>query len=150
MSRYIIKYAEVLYLVRKTIPGWAMAEYMSYEEYLERVKEGILTDQGNCPVTPLLVMLRGKWKAQVLYEFCIYDRVRFGQLKKDLPDITNTMLSSTLRELEQDGLIFREQFNEIPPRVEYGFTEMGRDLLPVFYEIMRWGFKHEDEVFGES
>ncbi len=123
---------------------------MSYEEYLERVKEGILTDQGNCPVTPLLVMLRGKWKAQVLYEFCIYDRVRFGQLKKDLPDITNTMLSSTLRELEEDGLIFREQFNEIPPRVEYGFTEMGRDLLPVFYEIMRWGFKHEDEVFGES
>lgn len=150
MSRYLIKYAEVLYLVRKTIPGWAMAEYMSYEEYLERVKEGILTDQGNCPVTPLLVMLRGKWKAQVLYEFCIYDRVRFGQLKKDLPDITNTMLSSTLRELEEDGLIFREQFNEIPPRVEYGFTEMGRDLLPVFYEIMRWGFKHEDEVFGES
>lgn len=124
-----------------------MAEYMSYEEYLERVKEGILTDQGNCPVTPLLVMLRGKWKAQVLYEFCIYDRVRFGQLKKDLPDITNTMLSNTLRELEEDGLIFREQFNEIPPRVEYGFTEMGRDLLPVFYEIMRWGFKHEDEVF---
>jgi len=125
-----------------------MAEYMSYEEYLERVKEGILTDQGNCPVTPLLVMLRGKWKAQVLYEFCIYDRVRFGQLKKDLPDITNTMLSNTLRELEEDGLIFREQFNEIPPRVEYGFTEMGRDLLPVFYEIMRWGFKHEDEVLG--
>ena len=48
-----------------------MAEYMSYEEYLERVKEGILTDQGNCPVTPLLVMLQGKWKTQVLYEFCI-------------------------------------------------------------------------------
>lgn len=127
-----------------------MAEYMSYEEYLVKVKEGILTDRGNCPVTPLLMMMRGKWKTQVLYEFCIYDRVRFGQLKKDLPDITNTMLSNTLRELESDGLIFREQFNEIPPRVEYGFTEMGRDLLPVFYEIMRWGFKHENEVFGGS
>lgn len=119
---------------------------MSYEEYLEKVKDGIVTDQGNCPVTPLLVMLQGKWKTQVLYEFCIYDRVRFGQLKKDLPGITNTMLTNTLRELEDDGLIFREQFNEIPPHVEYGFTEMGRDLLPVFYSIMVWGFKHENEI----
>ena len=60
-----------------------MAEYMSYEEYLEKVKEGIVTDQGNCPVTPLLVMLQGKWKTQVLYEFCIHDKMRFGELKKD-------------------------------------------------------------------
>ena len=102
---------------------------ISYDEYLIKVKEGIVTDQGNCPVTPLLLMLQGKWKTQVLYEFCIYDQVRFGQLKKDLPGITNTMLSNTLRELEADGLIFRQQFNEIPPHVEYGFTEMRKDLL---------------------
>ena len=120
--------------------------YMSYDEYLVKVKDGIVTDRGNCPVTPLLLMLQGKWKTQVLYEFCIYDRVRFGQLKKDLPGITNTMLSNTLRELEEDGLIFREQFNEIPPHVEYSFTEMGRDLLPVFYSIMVWGFKHENDL----
>ena len=81
--------------------------YMSYDEYLVKVKDGIVTDRGNCPVTPLLLMLQGKWKTQVLYEFCIYDRVRFGQLKKDLPGITNTMLSNTLRDLEEDGLIFR-------------------------------------------
>lgn len=56
--------------------------YMSYEEYLQKVKTGILTDSGNCPVTPLLKMLQGKWKTQVLYEFCIYDTVRFGVLKK--------------------------------------------------------------------
>ena len=111
-----------------------------------KVKEGIVTDQGNCPVTPLLLMLQGKWKTQVLYEFCIYDQVRFGQLKKDLPGITDTMLSNTLRELEADGLIFRQQFNEIPPHVEYGFTEMRKDLLPVFYSIMVWGFKHEKDI----
>ena len=122
-------------------------KYMSYEEYLVKVKEGIVTDQGNCPVTPLLLMLQGKWKTQVLYEFCIYDRVRFGQLKKDLPGITNTMLSNTLRELEEDGLIFREQFNEIPPHVEYSLTPMGRDLLPVFYAIMNWGFRYEDILY---
>ncbi len=123
-----------------------MKEYMSYEEYLIKVKQGIMTDQGNCPVTPLLLMLQGRWKAQVLYEFCIHDRVRFGELKKDLPGITNTMLTKTLRELEQNGLIGREQFNEIPPHVEYFFTDMGRDLLPVFYSIMNWGFQHEEDL----
>jgi len=116
-----------------------MDEFMSYEEYLTRVKEGIVTDLGNCPVTPLLLMLQGKWKTQILYELCIHDTVRFGVLKKELPGITNTMLTNALRELEADGFVHREQFNEIPPHVEYSFTERGRDLMPVFYEIMRWG-----------
>ena len=107
---------------------------------------GILTDDGNCPVTPLLRMLQGKWKTQVLYEFCIHDKIRFGELKKDLPDITNTMLTNTLRDLENNGLIVREQFNEIPPHVEYYFSETGRDLMPVFYAIMVWGFKHEKDL----
>ncbi len=84
-----------------------------------------------------------------MYEMCIYDTVRFGQLKKDLPGITNTMLTKGLRELEDDGLITRKQFNEIPPHVEYSLTEMGRDLLPVFYAIMNWGFKYDKELYGE-
>lgn len=53
------------------------------------------------------------------------------------------MLTSTLRELEGYGLIKREQFNEIPPHVEYFFTEKGRDLMPVFYAMMNWGFQYE-------
>jgi len=123
-------------------------EPMSYEEYLSRLKEGILTEKGNCPVTPLLLMLQGRWKSQLMYELCMYETVRFGQLKKDLPGITNTMLTKALRELEEDGLISREQFNEIPPHVEYSLTQMGRDLLPVFYAIMNWGFLHEKELYG--
>lgn len=91
-------------------------------------------------------MLQGKWKTQVLYEFCIHDKIRFGELKKDLPGITNTMLTKTLKDLEKDGLIVREQFNEIPPHVEYSFSEMGRDLMSVFYSIMVWGFKHEKDI----
>ena len=119
---------------------------MSYEEYLSNVKKGITTASGRCPVTPLLLMLQGRWKTQILYELCAHDAVRFGQLKKDLPGITSAMLAKTLRELENDGLIRREQFNEIPPRVEYSFTPMGRDLQPVFYAIMNWGFQHEDAL----
>ncbi|SPF68255.1 Helix-turn-helix, HxlR type [Propionibacterium ruminifibrarum] len=125
-------------------------DYMSYEEYLTRVKEGVLTESGNCPVTPFLLMVQGKWKAQLLYEMCIYDSVRFGQLKRDLPGITNTMLTRSLRELEEDGLIKREQFNEIPPHVEYSFTDMGKDLLPVFYAITNWGFRHEQELYKDA
>ncbi len=123
-------------------------EYMSYEEYLVNVKKGIVTPDGNCPVTPLLLMLQGRWKLQLMYEMCICDTVRFGQLKKKLPGITNTMLTKSLRELEEDGLISREQFNEIPPHVEYSLTEMGRGLLPVFYAIMNWGFLHEKELYS--
>ncbi|MCR5833306.1 MAG: helix-turn-helix transcriptional regulator [Selenomonadaceae bacterium] len=126
-----------------------MEEYISYEEYLSRLKSGILTDKGNCPVTPLLIMLQGKWKTQILYQFCMHDKVRFGELKKSLPEITNTMLTTSLRELEKSGLIIREQFNEIPPHVEYSLSEMGKDLLPVFYSIMVWGFKHEDDILNK-
>ena len=126
-----------------------MADYMSYEEYLKQLRQGIVTEDGNCPVTPLLLMLQGKWKSQLLYELCTVETARFGQLKKDLPGITNTMLSKALRELEEDGLVGRRQFNEIPPHVEYYLTGMGRDLLPVFYAIMNWGFRHEEELYGK-
>ena len=122
-----------------------MKTMMSYEQYLVDVKKGIVTDQGNCPVTPLLQKLQGKWKSRILYELCIHDPARFGVIRKDLPGITNAVLASALRELEKDGLIRRKQFNEIPSHVEYSFTEKGRDLMPVFYQIMIWGFKHEND-----
>ena len=119
-----------------------MEKEMSYEEYIENVKQGILTDAGNCPVTPLLLMLQGKWKFQIIYELCIKDTLRFGELKKNIEGITNTMLTNSLRELEKDGLVSRIQFNEIPPHVEYSLTDKGKALLPIFYEITKWGFKY--------
>ena len=68
--------------------------------------------------------------------------MRFGELRRNMEGITNTMLTSSLRELERDGLVSRAQFNEIPPHVEYSLTEKGRALLPVFYEMTRWGFRY--------
>ena len=59
-------------------------------------------------------------------------------------------LKEILRELEENGLISRKQFNEIPPHVEYSLTGMGRDLLPVFYAIMNWGFQHEKELYARE
>lgn len=66
-------------------------------------------------------------------------------MKRAYPHITNTMLTNTLRDLESLGIVHREQFNEIPPRVEYSLTEKGKELLPVFYEIAKWGEKNLED-----
>lgn len=113
-----------------------------YEEYKELVSDILLTENGNCPVMPVVTMLQGKWKLQVIYELIIQSPMRFGELRKALSGITNTMLKNVLRDLEADGLVDRIQYNEIPPHVEYSLTDKGRDLLPVFYAITDWGLKY--------
>jgi DNA-binding HxlR family transcriptional regulator len=119
-----------------------MNKNMTYKEYVEKVQKGIFTDEGNCPVISLLLMLQGKWKFQIIYELCIKNPMRFGELKKAIEGITNTMLTNSLRELEADGLVSRIQFNEIPPHVEYSLTEKGNALLPIFYEMTMWGLQY--------
>ena len=127
-----------------------MEQMMSYDEFLKLVKEGIVTESGNCPVTPGLTLFQGKWADQVLYVLCIYDSIRFGELKRNLPGITNTMLTATLKDLKAKGIVHREPFNEIPPHVEYSFTEKGRDLYPIFYAMMNWGYKYEKDFYGNG
>ena len=68
--------------------------------------------------------------------------MRFGEFRKYFPTITNTMLTTALRNLEEEGIVHREQFNEIPPHVEYSLTPKGKDLLPVFHAILNWGMKY--------
>ena len=85
---------------------------MTYEEFKEKVGSVILTGEGNCPVTPVVQMLQGKWKLQILYELCIKSPMRFGELKKALTPITNAMLTNALKELEADGLVHREPYSE--------------------------------------
>ena len=80
----------------------------------------------------------------ILFEIGKHDVIRFGELKRALPFITNTMLTATLRELEAESLINRQQFNEIPPHVEYSLTEKSKDLMPIFYQVHIWGTKHLD------
>ena len=76
------------------------APIMTYEEFKEKVGSVILTGEGNCPVTPVVQMLQGKWKLQILYELCIKCPMRFGELKKMLKPITNTALTNALKELD--------------------------------------------------
>ena len=113
---------------------------MTSEEYLQKVLSNPVSDC--CPMRRTLEMLSRKWHTHVIYELCMQERCRFGQLKKAIPKITNTMLSATLKDLETLGIVCREQFNEIPPHVEYSLTEKGKGLLPVFTELAKLGEKY--------
>lgn len=120
-----------------------MKKEMTAEEYLGRILSGETTE--NCPMRRTLELISGKWRTHILCELCKKPVCRFGELKKALPKITGTMLAGVLRELEEHGLVHREQFNEIPPRVEYSLTEKGRALLPAFCELAKWGENYMDK-----
>ena len=98
----------------------------------------------HCPVRKTLALLQGKWTLYVIFELSKVETIRFGELKKKLPGITNTMLTSTLRSLEEHKLVLRVQYNEIPPHVEYSLSEAGKELYTVFVEMGRWGSKYLD------
>lgn len=117
-----------------------MAKELTAEEYLKKLMEDGIKE--NCPVKRTLELLSGKWRTHIIYELCKHPSMRFGELKKAYPHITNTMLTNTLRDLEKLGIVHREQFNEIPPHVEYSLTQKGKELLPVFFELAKWGEKN--------
>lgn len=114
-----------------------MKKDLTAEEYLNRVMTEEVSD--TCPMRRTIELLSGKWRTYIIYEPCKKPTCRFGELKKAVPRITNTMLTNTLRDLENKGIVHREQFNEIPPHVEYSLTEKGKALLPVFTELAKWG-----------
>jgi DNA-binding HxlR family transcriptional regulator len=94
-----------------------------------------------CPVTGMLQLIGGKWKPVILY--CLRtEKRRFGEISARIPDISRKVLTEQLKELEQDSLITRKQFNEIPPRVEYELTALGKSLAPVLNEMEKWGMEN--------
>ena len=94
-----------------------MDEAMTYEEFQEKVGGIILTAKGHCPVTPVVQMLQGKWKLQILYELCIRSPMRFGELKKALTPITNAMLTNALKELEEK-VGFAARYRRVQQKLE--------------------------------
>ncbi|MGN0133909.1 MAG: winged helix-turn-helix transcriptional regulator [Anaerotignum sp.] len=120
-----------------------MEKDLTAEEYLQRILHNEVRE--DCPMRRTLELLSGKWRTHIIFELCKKSSCRFGELKKAVPRITNTMLTNTLRDLEGFGIVHREQFNEIPPRVEYSLTEKGKALLPAFFELAKWGEAYLEE-----
>jgi DNA-binding HxlR family transcriptional regulator len=94
-----------------------------------------------CPVTGMLQLIGGKWKPVILY--CLRsEKRRFGEISARIPDLSRKVLTQQLKELEYDGLITRKQFKEIPPRVEYELSALGKSLAPVLNEMEKWGLEN--------
>jgi DNA-binding HxlR family transcriptional regulator len=95
----------------------------------------------NCPIDAAVQALSGKWKIIILWKLR-EKPMRFGELKRAVAGITEKMLIQQLRELEQDEIIYRQDFQEMPLRVEYSLTHKGRKLRPVFDALWQWGQEH--------
>lgn len=95
----------------------------------------------DCPVEATLDVISGKWKGVILFRLVEQPR-RFNELRRLLPNVSQRVLTTQLRDLEGDGLINRRIFAEVPPRVEYSLTPLGRTLEPLLREMKRWGEAH--------
>ena len=89
--------------------------------------------------------LGGRWKLYILFILDNGGTVRFGQIKRKLDNISNVMLSKTLKELEQDGIIIRHQYNEVPPHVDYTLTEKGKNVIPALIMLSKWAQRYTQE-----
>jgi len=95
-----------------------------------------------CPMTSVMNVIGGKWKVIILFH--LRDQtLRFGELRKRIPKITQKMLTQQLRELETDGLVSRKVYPEVPPRVEYKSTALSNELRPILDTLCEWGMKQQ-------
>ena len=106
-------------------------------------KKIFVFDENSCPVTATMKVLGGKWKPILINAIYHTAPARFGELKRSVIGITQSMLTQQLRELEDDGIISRKIYAQIPPKVEYTLTEFGLTLSPVIQTMANWGLEYK-------
>jgi DNA-binding HxlR family transcriptional regulator len=103
-----------------------------------------------CGVDYAFKRIGGKYKARILWHLNEQTVLRYGELSRTLPDITTKMLTQTLRELEDDQLINRKMYHEVPPKVEYSLSDTGRELIPFIEHLHIWGNKQLENELVKS
>ena len=98
-----------------------------------------------CPMIIVHKLISGKWKLLILW-YLSHQTLRFSDLKKKLPEITQKMLTNQLRSLEDDGLISRTVYPVVPPKVEYALTDMGKQMLPLLESMYEYGITYSDRT----
>jgi DNA-binding HxlR family transcriptional regulator len=94
-----------------------------------------------CPIVYALSIIGQKWKIPIMWHLADEGTLRYSELKREVHGITNIMLTKSLQELEEHGLVIRKQYDIIPPKVEYSLSERGKTLVPLLYEVDSWGKK---------
>lgn len=97
----------------------------------------------NCPLAEVQKIIRGKWTMVIIY-FLSQGTLRFGELSKKMPQVTQANLTKELRVLESYGMIHREVYQQVPPKVEYSLTDIGREFIPVLEALEVWGEKYNE------
>jgi len=106
--------------------------------------ERCISDENLCNTgfSYTLSLINGKYKMTILYTLMEFGSVRFNDMKRYISGISDKTLSTALKELEKDGLIHREMYPQIPPKVEYSLTDIGKSLIPLLDGMCEWGDKH--------
>lgn len=102
-----------------------------------------------CPIRNILSRISDKWSLLVLFTLEQNSIMRFNALQRNIPDISQKMLTTTLRTLEQDGFINRKVYAEVPPRVEYSLTERGKSLLPCIDNLIIWAQSNMESIMKD-
>ncbi|WP_314808552.1 helix-turn-helix domain-containing protein [Segatella oris] len=102
----------------------------------------------NCPVRNVLSRVGDKWSMLILFTLESHPTIRFKELQRNIPDISQKILTATLKTLEADGLVKREVFPEVPPRVEYSLTAKGLSLLPLIDNLLTWASDNMEDIIA--
>ncbi len=102
-----------------------------------------------CPIRNVLARMSDKWSLLVIYTLTGTDKMRFGDLKRAIPDISQKMLTVTLRTLEEDGFVTRTIYPEVPPRVEYALTERALSLFPHINALIMWAKENMEDIIDD-
>ncbi|MCV9928589.1 helix-turn-helix transcriptional regulator [Flavobacterium sp. LS1R49] len=102
-----------------------------------------------CNLTYAVCLVGGRWKLLILCKLEI-GKLRFGELRNQISNITERMLTLQLRELERDGMVKRTVYAEVPPRVEYELTDISKKLVPIWCQLSNWGAQHKETMLEKS
>ena len=102
-----------------------------------------------CPVEVTLMLISDRWKVLILRDL-LSGTKRFGELKKSIGSISQKVLTSNLRSMEEDGLLTRKVYAEVPPRVEYTLTELDKSLQPILLAMQQWGLEYQEMQFKKQ
>ena len=103
-----------------------------------------------CEIELTLEIISGKWKALILWNLGVHEKIRFNEFRRIIPEVTQKILTQQLRNLEDANIINRKVYNQVPPMVEYSLSEYGKKLIPILEQMDIWGEEYVDNYYNKT